>query len=1262
MKYLKITIALMVMLLFSTSLFAQDQFVRGAVIDAPDTYASGFGATVSGVDLDGDGKVEIYSVAGMSDFLTGDEIPQIIKYELNGTSWDSVWAASFPNENQNTWAALTVGDLDGDGKQEVIFGFTNNFGVNTTPPRIVVFEANGDDILGIDDGAGNFDPNAQWDFDLAESTNVRPLKWFAYDIDGDGSQEVIFADRRTTLSMGVIRVDDIPDAGGSTESWSLEMTNETELYDKAFRTAVIDGPDGGIGGVVTGMDYDKDGLMDMYGVNDNWTDGPNGELVPTLYKFELVAGAWVMRWETPIPGMDFQNTWPVLVAGDWDNDGKGEVIWCPINNFGTGNEDPDRIVVYEAAGDGTDMMGIDNGDGSYAPNAGWNMDVPPSTSMRPFRGLVTDIDGDGDAEFVFAERHNYYVWGVIGVSDIPDAGDGSEVWTMEGAGTPDAGNDYRDIAVIDQTIYLFGSGGDVRKITNDGTNYTVSEAHQAYPGWSWLSANTADIDGDGTMEVVTGDYLSGGSGSVWVLVQDADTLAGYKVADFAANTANRITSVRVADLNGDGLADFVVGFRGTDEIYRVAYNGGDITMEASYTISLLDKGVLGVEGIGQMDVMTIADIDSNGSDEVYYSGVPRGVDANTQPLTVVAYADTVKLDGGARWDLTIANNAIHLFDGSGNLQRVDYSDGEWNIYPSQPEIVNGAFLTASAADLDGDGTEEIMIGNWYDAKVNMLKWMNGAWVATEVADFTADGTNRLNGGALGDIDNDGFWDFVTGSRESIPNGQILRVEHTGGDIMDPANWASEIIDQGYDDKFTQYEVINMANLDEDPEMEVLYTSDYARGPNVDADPTFPIIILDILKVETTPIAEVRVDADGDFAPDRAGEIVTIQGVITSPTINSLFSLSINVQDETAGINVYSSEDSIFTNVGDLVQITGEVSQFNGLTQLTVTDRNDIRRLGAGTIPDPMVVTVADWLADPETYESMLVKIVGLEKIDGDWPDSGSNSNLTVWDGNLDFTLRIDKDLDLAGQPEPVYPINVTGVTAQFSTATPANDGYQILPRYYTDIQQDVKVPPSPYFSLLSPPDGARVTIADSSDSWDITWEKAFDVNGDAVIYLWTTVDGALVSPPLSDTMYTLTAETVLGAMSGADSVTVEWTVKAKGAEQDIVSSVDTFSVTFVNMVVGVESTVPNQFFVDQNYPNPFNPTTTIRFGLPSESVVDLRIYDVLGREVRTIVSNQSLKAGTYNYVFDASSIASGTYIYRLTTNNNVVTKKMLLLK
>jgi len=1264
MKYLKVTITIMVITLFSTNLFAQDQFVRGAVIEAPEMYASGFGATVAGVDLDGDGKLEIYSVSGMSDFMTGDEIPQIIKYELNGTSWDSVWAASLPNELQNSWAALTVGDLDGDGKQELIWGFTNNFGVNTTPSRIVVFEANGDDILGIDDGAGNYLPNAQWDFDLEPSTNVRPLKWYAVDIDGDGSQEVVFAGRQNTITLGIISVTDIPDAGDGSETWSFKMTNQTELYNRFARTAVIDGPDGGFGGVVTGMDYDGDGLMDLYTVNDNWSDGPNGELIPTLYKYELVSGAWVMRWSTQLPGIDFQNTWPILLAGDWDGDGKGEVIWCPINNFGVGNEDPDRIVVYETPGDGSDVMGIDNGDGKYAPNAGWNMDVPPSTNMRPFRAVVTDIDGDGELEFVFTERTNYYVWGVVGVDDIPDAGDGSETWTMKASGTPDAGNDYRDIAVIDETIYLFGSGGDVRVITNDGTNFTVNAAHQAYPGWSWLSANTVDIDGDGNMEIVTGDYLSGGSGSVWVLTPDADTLAGFKVADFSANAASQITSVKVGDINGDGLTDFVVGFRGTDAIYRVAYNGGDITDEANYTTSLLDQGVLGVEGIGQFDYLALSDVDGDGSDEIFYTGIPRGVDGNTQPLTVGSYSDTVKVDGGSRWDLTIANSAIHLFDGSGNLQRIDYANDQWNIYPSQPGIVNGAFLTASAADLDGDGYEEIMVGNWYDAKVNMLKWINGAWVATEVADFTDEGANRLNGGSLGDIDNDGNWDFVTGSREAVPNGQILRVKHTGGDITDPANWQGEVIDQGYDDKYTQYEVTLIANLDDDPEMEVLYTSDYARGPNVDADPTFPIIILDIIKVETTPIAEVKIDADGDFIPDNSGNTYTIQGVVTSPDYQGT-RLEIYVQDATAGIQVTAANDSgMVYEVGDLVQITGTIGQFRGITQIEVADpKADIYPLGKGNLPVPKVLSVEEWLENAEMYEGSLIRFNGLTKVAGDWPGGVSSGNFIFSNGITEFTYRVDSDTDIDENAEPVYPISSIGISGQFTFSDPANDGYQLLPRFYSDITQNVKVPPNPNFALLSPPDGATVSIADSSDAWDISWRQAVDLNGDAVIYLWTTVDGGLVSPPLSDTTYSLTAETVLGAMGGADSVTVQWTVKAKGAEQDIISSIDTFSVTFVNLIVGVEGqNIPNKFFVDQNYPNPFNPTTTIRFGLPSESMVDLRIYDVLGREVRTIVSNQALKAGTYNFIFDASNIASGTYIYRLTTDNNVVTKKMLLLK
>jgi hypothetical protein len=102
---------------------------------------------------------------------------------------------------------------------------------------------------------------------------------------------------------------------------------------------------------------------------------------------------------------------------------------------------------------------------------------------------------------------------------------------------------------------------------------------------------------------------------------------------------------------------------------------------------------------------------------------------------------------------------------------------------------------------------------------------------------------------------------------------------------------------------------------------------------------------------------------------------------------------------------------------------------------------------------------------------------------------------------------------------------------------------------------------------------------------------------------------------------------------------------------------------FTGIVVDVEENIiPETFYVDQNYPNPFNPTTTIKFGLPTESAVDLRIYDILGQQVAVIYNNQLLTAGTYKHVFDATKLASGTYIYRLQANENVVTKKMMLLK
>jgi 5'-nucleotidase len=88
---------------------------------------------------------------------------------------------------------------------------------------------------------------------------------------------------------------------------------------------------------------------------------------------------------------------------------------------------------------------------------------------------------------------------------------------------------------------------------------------------------------------------------------------------------------------------------------------------------------------------------------------------------------------------------------------------------------------------------------------------------------------------------------------------------------------------------------------------------------------------------------------------------------------------------------------------------------------------------------------------------------------------------------------------------------------------------------------------------------------------------------------------------------------------------------------------------------------PVEFALEQNYPNPFNPATTINYSIPEAGNVEMKVYDILGNEVANLV-NKAKAPGNYSAMFDASSLASGIYIYTLRANNFVQTKKMILIK
>jgi hypothetical protein len=91
------------------------------------------------------------------------------------------------------------------------------------------------------------------------------------------------------------------------------------------------------------------------------------------------------------------------------------------------------------------------------------------------------------------------------------------------------------------------------------------------------------------------------------------------------------------------------------------------------------------------------------------------------------------------------------------------------------------------------------------------------------------------------------------------------------------------------------------------------------------------------------------------------------------------------------------------------------------------------------------------------------------------------------------------------------------------------------------------------------------------------------------------------------------------------------------------------------------SIVPKVFALEQNYPNPFNPTTIIRYDIPKDTRVKIVVFDMLGRQVKTLVDEET-SSGRYKVQFNASDLSSGVYFYRLLTSDFIQTKKLLLMR
>ncbi|MCX6132553.1 MAG: T9SS type A sorting domain-containing protein [Ignavibacteriales bacterium] len=166
-------------------------------------------------------------------------------------------------------------------------------------------------------------------------------------------------------------------------------------------------------------------------------------------------------------------------------------------------------------------------------------------------------------------------------------------------------------------------------------------------------------------------------------------------------------------------------------------------------------------------------------------------------------------------------------------------------------------------------------------------------------------------------------------------------------------------------------------------------------------------------------------------------------------------------------------------------------------------------------------------------------------------------------------------------------------------------------------------------------------------------------NGSALVTIWgddpTTenIDGAIAEEPLTLVCWSVAR--------GSERIPQVQTVVDGLGTQEQRALRYSKDAALIMTIAGEETALPQNFELGQNYPNPFNPSTSITFALPVASSVSLKIFDVLGKEVATLVQ-ESRQPGIYTERWDASAMSSGIYFYQLRAGNNIAIRKMLLLK
>jgi len=1229
-------------------------------------------------DVNGDGYSDVIVGAPWND-AGGSNAGRSYIY-FGGTSMDNTADVTMTGEAAGDffgYSVSTAGDVNGDGYSDVIVGARLNDAGGTDAGRSYIYF-----------GGASVDNIADVTMTGVTSGDLFGTSVSAAgDVNGDGYSDIIVSAN-------------VNDAGGSNAGRVYIFFGGTSMDNIA--DVIMTGEAAGDlfgSSVSTAGDVNGDGYSDVIvGAHSNDAGG-SGAGRAFLYLNSLTGPDIPDEFFTGEAADDYFG-YSVSTAGDVNGDGYSDVIIGAYRND-AGGSIAGRTYIYFG---GTSM---DNT--ADVIMTGEAVDDYFGVSVS----TAGDVNGDGYSDVIVGALWNgaggngvgrsYIYFGgasMDNVADVTMTGEAAGDWFGHSVSTAGDvnGDGYGDVIV---GAYNFvGSNAGRSYIYFGGTSMDntadVTMTGEVADDDFGISVSTAgDVNGDGYNDVIVGASSNdaGGdlAGRAYIYFGGASmdnsadvTMTGEAVGDRFG------TSVSTAgDVNGDGYSDIIVGANFNDAGGNIAgrsyiYFGG-ISMDSSADVTMTGEAADNRFGVS---VSTAGDVNGDGYSDVIVGAYHNAAGGSNAGRSYIYFGGT-SMDNIA--DVTMTGEAVENYFGysvstAGDVNGDGYSDvivgafgndaggdiaGRSYLYLSSSPPIKPRIMSVKDVPFDQGGYVHIKwVRSGYD--VNGIERVTGyvverslppaemgfAW--EEVANITA----RKNSFYLytastwsdSSTNSSGTIYFRVTAITSNPSEYWRSNIMSGHSLDNLAPLAPEAFyaqNNGSDIKLGW-----KANAEPDLKNYVIYRTDY---PGAEPDTLTPLAqVTDTTFIDTNPlpVTSYYYLRAQDINNNLSSSATTNVSVLTFPLTVSIEDgwnmVSVpGVNPDGQGVDFWWSGKDPAANVFKYVDGPGYIP----VTTAAPTEGYWMKHSGANVYE-----TGDEWPAGGiQIVSHVSISATAGWNLIGGYETSVSTGSLTTTPPGL-----------ITG---PVY-------------------GYVAGPGYYI---ADNLVPGYGYWIKLTaagliniPPEPLSKGSIDVVEYFKEDWGKIIITDNAGRSYTLYAVKGEVdldgyelpPSPPVGmfDIRYgsDRIAEDINSSIQSIEMSGIEHPVRVRIENMSITLQDETgnqinenlkageeitISNTLINklMVLSGEIITPDEYALEQNYPNPFNPSTTIKFGVPKESIVKLSIYNVLGELVSTLVNEEKL-SGTYEVEFNATVLSSGIYFYRLQAGSFVETKKMVLMK